>query len=375
MALFTGTPIVIRSTTPWFWLSDYGSRSEFSFGGARYVAGASQDLNSAIVAKSTDSGQNWTVFINAETGWSSQFLRMVLDESSSKLIFIGRKSSQLSTFAFDLSAETFNTATALGSNTTSDHELVIRPNGEVFAFYSPTGVSPRPVRYVQITAGTFGSPVTFATNASPLSIYGLQSGSDGTIHVIYRKSGTLYYNTLSPANVIGVEATIDASNGPLLGNILVDEVADQIIAPVAFTANPASFYLGTPISAPVWSNVALRAVDGSLSDNEICCVKDSGVVKFFWQQTDFGAISRIMTAQWNGSAVSGYDTWWDMVANPVPGSEAVAADDRFTDGITAWSNGGLLSVVVTAVIDAALEMSNVYTSLGGSLTGYQNRAY
>lgn len=372
MAIFTGTPVVIRDSSPWFWMHDYGSVSEFAYGGARYVCGMTQDFESPVVGKSTDNGSTWTVYIGSETGFSAEFLEMVLDSANDQIVWIGRKSNQLATFYFDLASPAFSSPVLLGSNTTSDNMLAIRPNGEIYAFYAPSGVTPRPIRYVQIVGGAFGTPTLFATiTATALSISGVGVQSDGTLHVLYRGGGSLYHRTLDPSNVIGSESAVDTDD-PLLGNILVDAATDSILAPIAFMGT-AGFYRGTPISAPVWSKIDLNdGSDPGPEDQEICCLRDGSLIKFFFLRSDFGGRVEVTQVTWDGSTVGAMDIWWDLVANRTPGTEGNPADEIFTDGITALLHGGVLSVVVTASIDTS-DMSNVYTSVGAGGSTYRNR--
>lgn len=359
MAIFTDTPIVIRATSPWFWLHDYGGVSEFAYGGGRYVCGMTQDFTSAVIGKTTDGGLTWTVFVGAETGFAADFLEMVLDESTETIVFMGVKTGQLATFAFDLNTETYSTATLAGAGTSGGY-IVRRPNGEIFAFYSPSP-APKPIYYRQIVAGAFGAQQTLLpVGAINLAIRGVQSDAAGNIHALYNRSGEIWYVQLSAAGVVGTPVAVDVNDGPLLSNIVIDTSLDQIFCQGVFrTVNYA--YIGSPVSNPSWTVQALHAGGDGLDDQEGCVVQDGSTVKFMFLRTDFAGQTEVAQVEWNGSTLGARDVWWDLIANRTPGTESVPADDIFTDGITALSAGGLLSVVVTAVIDTALEMSNVYT--------------
>ncbi len=396
MAIFGGIPIEIVPAAPFLWIHDSGGMSgRFTYAGKIYIVGFAQSVRDGVVIGKSADGITWTYFFQGvlfpPEQWTG-FQDVVLDSVNGKLVFVALESfvnGNLATFTFDLVGETFSAISyaSMGIfNGTHPFVLARRPNGDLREFYyEPFAVGGKHrLMCLPISGGVYG--VAFVVDAGApaedLKISAAISDSSGTIHIAYTVNDTtLAYITLDSSDTPGTRQTITSGgtyrrhpNDPGLSNAIVSTTLDSIIFTQAFPDTEiATVYIGTPVSAPVWTVLPLHGFSSTLKDHEIIAVDAGSTIKFLYQRQDVPTDTtlQIMEVDWSGTALTAPAIYWDIIVNPPTTASAVPSNQMFTDGITADLTSGTLGVAVTTVINLAGDFTAVYVPT--SSAGYRNR--
>lgn len=399
MAIFTGTPVETVPSYPFLWIHDPpnstgGTSGPFHYGGAMYLVGFEQAVSDGVViAKSTDAGATWLYFFQgaAPENWTG-FQDVVLDTPGDRLVFLaleaGAVNGNIASFNFDLVTETFSAPisypTAGIFNGSHPFVLAQRPNGDILAIYSQALGSLRALMGVTINPNLSGIPGAFGTafvidagtGTEKLKARSAISDSSGIIHIVYSEStaNTLYI-TIDAANVPGTRQTISGSFY-YLSNAIISATFDAIVVDVT-NSTPKKFFVGTPISAPVWTQYTVPAPGGSIADWSSCVVDNGSTLKFVYGRKESGVSMVLMQVEWNGTLGTPV-VYWDMVANRAPGAVGLPVADLNFAGLTAALYANVLEVASTTVINSSDDYTAVYVSTSGTpavQSGYQNKFY
>lgn len=303
MALFTGTPVNIPNID----LNETGNLQGrfYSSAGAEYIVGVDKTSANDVIAKR--SAGIWTTF---DLGVATGYQQAVFDAVNNQIVVVAVSGGNLKTYSFACSSDSFSSVTTSSFSASQDPVSDIRPNGSVRAFFTGTGGA---LFAVSISAGAFGTPISM--DAAATSIPGtVVSDSNGVFHCGYRRGTTFFYVTLDASDVSGTPATI--ATGASVSSLANARIfGDRIIFARSFVS-PVRIYIGTPVSAPLWSILNLHSATAGIDDEGMTVVEQAGELKFLYGRSDFAAVSEVMQVRWDGTTLQSPEVFWDAIANP-----------------------------------------------------------
>jgi len=211
-------------------------------------------------------------------------------------------------------------------SSTVELDFVIRTDSTVVAFYKQSGTGH--VIYRINTAGVWGvaNSATPETGGHSYAEAGAILDSIGTTHLIYGDkigagSFTWTHVPLSSLNVLGAPTAIatELQNG---GDFLQAGVIwnNSVVIPLARAlggTSRASVFIGTPLSAPVWTVVDLEVTaTGSVTIFQTNLLVSGSTLYFLWRFAPGGGVSAIHIASNTGSGFSVVSVYYDAIADP-----------------------------------------------------------
>lgn len=238
-----------------------------------------------------------------------------------------------------LKITTFNTTTNLyGTIVSSGYDITVAPprtgalsNGTVYIFYVNSDTT---LRYTTFASGVFGSELTFSAAATQSWRSLVVSGTD-VIHLFWSKNvsgtSTLYYNTIT-SGVVSSAQTISSNTSNrfvVSGQSRSAIFNNAIYFPSANSTSKTGVWVGTPVSAPVWSFVLVDDINWTglgyptEGDVETFLVLGNSLLYVFWTSLSYdsypnaaGIIDRIYCKSYDGATWSSPVIFYDNVTNP-----------------------------------------------------------
>jgi hypothetical protein len=343
----------------------------FAYQGALYVILYSTLGTLTVnVFQSTNNGLTWTKF--AGPVFPTAEINAQFNSSTGIITFVYTPSGTIARWAtFNCNTLTF-TITVFPDITdwnpaNNQIDFVIRADGTVVCIYSQTGTGA--LVYRILSGGVWGAAIaaTPGTVGHSYVEYGALLDSAGVTHFIYLDSigggQTWNHVALSSLNVLGAPIAITTAiqnngdfmqRGVIWNNSIVLPLARKF---AAGTSSKATVFIGTPLSAPVWTitDFESTATGGNTITNASAIVQGPSV-QVMWNFTPTLNTDQIHLASNGGSGFSAPSVFYDAILNP-PNSVPIAS--QFLQNIAAGLD-----------INGNLEALAIMTDLGGSFVAF-----
>ncbi len=328
------------------------------------------------VYKSTNGGNAWTRMDAAHEPTSATSSPYMAVAASDGIYFVWNDStvlpqgSALRYARFDPATDTWGPTITTPDGLTSGafQTIARRSNGDIVAFYQTqvTGVmGAHDVHFgIFSHAGAWLGDNDFHISALDVYPAACVAQSDDTIHVLVNPVIAPYaikYQTLSPTNVVSGSAAVatitdsmEAGLPQIWNNRLIFPYGD-------LGATNDHIFVGTPVSAPVWSDLVLP-LDAANAQWPIAFITSANALLIF--QTSI--FMRLWYTPWDGVSFGASVLFYDAVANPPAGGANDLLIFSATNG-----GGGIIGVVAMQPNNGLFPPENTYFLVSGCPTNAQ----
>ncbi len=343
MAVITSPPVLVALTAQ----PDSNQNSRFI--GAQHIVEIGANLYCGLVEssdgnppfhfqayKSTDQGATWTRMDAANESTTGSSPIYVAVAASDGIYFVWNDStvdpqgSALSYARFDPSTDAWGPTVRSPDSLTSGafQTIARRSNGDIVVFYQTqlTGaMGAHDVHYgIFSHAGAWLGDNDFHISAIDVYPAACVAQSDDTIHVLVNPVIAPYaisYQTLSPANAVSGSAAV-ATIGDSMEAGLPQIWNDRLIFPYGdLGAQNNHMFVGTPVAAPVWSNLTLP-LSAAHGQWPIAWITAANALVVF--QTFVGNVNnplQLWYTPWDGAVFGASVLYYDaLVLAPVGGA-------------------------------------------------------
>ncbi len=306
--------------------------------------------------KSTDQGTTWNRMDAANESISGSPPTYMAIAASDGIYFVWNDSTiltgnALSYARFDPSTDTWGPTIVSPDGLTSGafQTITRRSNGDIVAFYQTQvvgGMGAIDVHYgIFSHAGAFLGDNTFHVSGINTYPTACVAQSDDTIHVLINPVVAPFditYQTLSPANVASAPAAVatitdsmEAGLPQIWNNRLIFPYGD-----LGATNN--HMFVGTPVSAPVWSNLILP-LSAAHGQWPIAWITLANTLLIFQTLIGGGNIPlQLWFTPWDGTSFGTAVLYYDALANP---PAAGPTDDLFIVSLANIPAIGIVGIV------------------------------
>ncbi len=356
-AVITAPPILVALT------AQPDSSDNFGFVGAQHLVVIGANIYAGVVEspdgnppfhfqayKSTDHGTTWHRMDAAHEPITQTANQSMAVAANDGVYFVWNDTTvlpmgqALSYARFDPATDLWGPTVVTPDSLTSGvfQTIARRSNGDIVAFYETanTGaLGAQDVHYgIFSHAGVWLGDNDFLVSAINTRPAACVAQSDDTIHVLINPVFAPYditYQTLSPANVVSGSAAVATITDPMLAG-LPQIWNNELIFPYGDTgATSDHMFVGTPISAPVWTNPALPL--SVIAEWPIAFVTTGNQLVLF-QTLNL----QLWYTPWDGASFGAAVLYYDALANP---PAAGATDDLFIVSLANIPAIGIVGIV------------------------------